>query len=135
MAEIQKGKISSIEATPLDTDGLATKAKVFSLTGGSVTMPLTIPWYLRGTMGNLAADVEVVFALFEDKTGYIIGRADGEFQGHIPYNTIFDKNVDITQSLNVTENANAADFVSQAYGSTNEHTHTDSQNGKKTPPN
>lgn len=129
MADIQKGKISSIEASPLDNNGLATKAKVFSLTGGSVTMPLTIPWYLRGTMGNLAADVEVVFALFEDKTGYILGRADGEFQGHMPYDTTFDKGVA------VTENVNAADFVSATYGSTNEHTHTDSQSGTTTPPN
>ncbi len=129
MADIQKGKISSIEASPLDNNGLATKAKVFSLTGGSVTMPLTIPWYLRGTMGNLAADVEVVFALFEDKTGYILGRADGEFQGHMPYDTTFDKGVA------VTKNVNAADFVSATYGSTNEHTHTDSQSGTTTPPN
>jgi len=129
MADIQKGKISSIEASPLDNNGLATKAKVFSLTGGSVTMPLTIPWYLRGAMGNLAADVEVVFALFEDKTGYILGRADGEFQGHIPYDTTFDKGV------TVTENASAADFISATYGSTNEHTHMDSQSGKTTPPN
>lgn len=129
MADIQKGKISSIEASPVDNNGLATKAKVFSLTGGSVTMPLTIPWYLRGTMGALAADVEVVFVLFEDKTGYILGRADGEFQGHIPYDTTFDK------GIVVTKNVNAADFVSDVYGSTNEHTHTDSQSGTTTAPN
>ena len=128
MADIQKGKISTIEGSPVDAKGNATTAKVFSLTGGSVTKPLVIPWYLRGSMGNLEADVEVVFVLFEDKSGYILGRFDGEFQGNVPYDVTFD------YSITVTENASAADFVSDVYGSTNSHIHTDSQGGSTTAP-
>ena len=90
MSQILKGKISSIEASPVDGKGHAATAKIISLTGGAVTRPLVIPWYLRGTMGNLAPGIEVVYALFEDKSGYILGREDGNFQEHIPYDLIID---------------------------------------------
>ena len=135
MAEILKGKISSIEASPVDAKGHPTTAKVISSTGGSVTRPLIIPWYLRGTMGNLLSDTEVVYALFEDKTGYILGRFDGEFQEHIPYDLIIDGNTTTNGESTVTGNVSAADFVSKTYGSTNSHTHTDSQGGSTTAPN
>lgn len=134
MSEILKGKISSIETSPVDAKGLATAAKVVSLIGGSVTRPLVIPWYLRGTMGNLAPGTEVVYVLFEDKSGYILGRFDGHFQEHIPYDLIIDGNTTTNGQATVTGNVSAADFVSDTCGSYNAHTHTDSQGGDTTPP-
>jgi len=135
MAEIFKGTISTIEAAPVDDNGYSTTAKVLSAVGGSVSRPLTIPWNLRSTMGNLAPGVEVVYALFEDKSGYILGRLDGNFQTHIPYNLTIDGDTTTNGSSTVSGNVNAADFVSNTYGSTNSHTHTDSQGGKTTAPN
>ena len=50
---IQKGKISSVEGKA-DRNGDKTTARVLPSTADSmVTRPLTIPWYLRGEMGNL----------------------------------------------------------------------------------
>ena len=102
MAEIQKGKISTIEEAPVDDWGHPTTARVFSLTGGSVTRPLIIPWYLRGTMGDLKPEDEVVFVLFEDMTGWILGRFDGNFQKYVPYDVIVDGFVEITDYADVT---------------------------------
>ncbi len=135
MSKILKGKISSIEAEPIDHKEHPTTAKVVSLISGAVTRPLIIPWWLRGTMGNLAPDVEVVYAEFEDKTGFILARFDGNCQLHIPYDLIIDG--DTTQNGNSTTNGNvnATDFVSDTCGSYNEHLHTDSQGGTTSPPN
>ena len=49
-----------------------------------VTRPLTIPWYLRGEMGNLTPGTEVAYAMFEDGTGIILSRMDGEWDGIVP---------------------------------------------------
>lgn len=134
MSQILKGKISSIETAPVDEKEHPMTAKIVSLIGGAVTRPLIIPWYLRGTMGNLAPGTEVVYALFEDKTGYILGRFDGNFQEHIPYDLIIDGNITQNGNSTVSGNVNAADFVSQQCGSHNGHTHKDSQGGSTTPP-
>lgn len=129
MSEILKGTISSIESEPVDDNGYPTTAKIISSIGGAVTRPLIIPWYLRSTMGNLETGVEIVFVLFEDKTGYIIGRFDGNIQTNIPYDIVISGNATISGSVT------AADFISASYGSTNSHTHTDSQGGTTSPPN
>lgn len=69
MAEIDKGMISALK------DG-GTKAEVIpSNAKDSVTAPLTVPVLLRG---NLSANTEVVYAMFEDNTGIIIDRLDGK---------------------------------------------------------
>ena len=68
---IQKGKISSVEGKA-DRNGDKTTARVLPSTADSmVTRPLTIPWYLRGEMGNLTPGTEVAYAMFEDGTGII----------------------------------------------------------------
>ena len=128
MSKILKGKISTIESQPVDSNELATTAKVISLIGGSVTMPLIIPWYLRGDMGKLQPGTEVVYVEFEDKTGYILGRFDGDFQGTVPYDITVDG------SITATDDVNAPDFVSDSCGSYNEHKHTDSQSGTTSEP-
>ena len=78
---IQKGKISSVEGKA-DRNGDKTTARVLPSTADSmVTRPLTIPWYLRGEMGNLTPGTEVAYAMFEDGTGIILSRMDGEWDG------------------------------------------------------
>ena len=123
MAEIQKGKISTIETEPVDEWNHPTTARVFALTGGSVTRPLIIPWWLRGSMGNLKPGDEVVYIIFEDMTGWILGRFDGNFQHYVPYDVILDGFVKVTNYADVTNNVSGADFISAEYGSTNNHTH------------
>lgn len=78
MGEIEKGVILSIEGS-MDRNGNRTTARVQSMNAfGTTTLPLTIPWYLRGAMGNLCKGTEVVYTLFDDATGVILSRMDGE---------------------------------------------------------
>lgn len=81
---IQKGKISTVEGAA-DRNGDKTTARVLPCTAdGMVTRPLTIPWWLRGKMGNLKPGDEVAYAMFEDGTGIILSRMDGEWNGTVP---------------------------------------------------
>jgi hypothetical protein len=81
---IQKGKISTVEGAA-DRNGDKTAARVLPCTAdGMVTRPLTIPWWLRGKMGNLKPGDEVAYAMFEDGTGIILSRMDGEWDGTVP---------------------------------------------------
>lgn len=81
---IQKGKISTVEGDA-DRNGDKTTARVLPCTAdGMVTRPLTIPWWLRGKMGNLKPGDEVAYAMFEDGTGIILSRMDGEWDGTVP---------------------------------------------------
>ena len=83
MADIQKGKISTIEE-PLDVNGNKTRARVIPRQAdGVVTKPLVIVDRLRGEAGNLTKGTEVVFAVFPDQSGIILCRADGEWNGTI----------------------------------------------------
>ena len=109
---IQKGKISSVEGKA-DRNGDKTTARVLPSTADSmVTRPLTIPWYLRGEMGNLTPGTEVAYAMFEDGTGIILSRMDGEWDGIVPG--------DITVT--------SADVIATGISLTG-HTHTDSMGG------
>ena len=81
---IQKGKISTVEGAA-DRNGDKTTARVLPCTAdGMVTRPLTIPWWLRGKIGNLKPGDEVAYAMFEDGTGIILSRMDGEWDGTVP---------------------------------------------------
>lgn len=81
---IQKGKISTVEGAA-DRNGDKTAARVLPCTADDmVTRPLTIPWWLRGKMGNLKPGDEVAYAMFEDGTGIILSRMDGEWDGTVP---------------------------------------------------
>ena len=81
---IQKGKISTVEGAA-DRNGDKTTVRVLPCTAdGMVTRPLTIPWWLRGKMGNLKPGDEVAYAMFEDGTGIILSRMDGEWDGTVP---------------------------------------------------
>lgn len=81
MAQINKGKISTIEGAA-DSNGDKTAARVLPDTAdGVVTRPLVIPWHLRGKKGDLKPGVGVVFVQFDDGEGILISRADGEWPG------------------------------------------------------
>lgn len=85
MAEVEKGTISDIVPDPVDRNGDSTTARVMSsVRSGEISRPITIPWWLRGKMAELKPGDEVVFTIFEDMTGFIIGRADGEWPGIVP---------------------------------------------------
>lgn len=121
---IQKGTISSIEGAS-DRNGDPTRARVLPSTAdGAVTRPLTIPWYLRGEMGNLAPGTEVIYAVFEDGTGSIITRMDGEWSGTVLGDISVKKGkVDVLNGDVKAENI-----------SLKNHTHSESSGGTTTAP-
>lgn len=99
---IQKGKISTVEGAA-DRNGDKTTARVLPCTAdGMVTRPLTIPWWLRGKMGNLKPGDEVAYAMFEDGTGIILSRMDGEWDGTVPGSVKVDKGSVTVPDGNVT---------------------------------
>ena len=76
MGQIEKGKIASISGntarvTPSDAKG-------------KPTAKITIPWHLRGAAGNLQKGTLVVYVEFDDSTGLLLGRADGEWGAYLP---------------------------------------------------
>lgn len=111
---IQKGEISGTEG-PVDANGNDTRASVASKTAQGVVSPrLSIPWRLRGEMGNLTPGTEVVYAQFEDGTGIILDRLDGEWTPHIPGDvTMADGDVILEEG----------DLQTKKAASYNEHTH------------
>ena len=44
--------------------------------GGVVTIPLTVPFFL---IGALEVNTPVAYAVFEDNTGLVLARMDGEW--------------------------------------------------------
>lgn len=88
---IQKGTISTIEGQP-DRNDDKTTARVLPCTAdGVVTRPITIPWWLRGKMGNLKPGDEVAYVMFEDGTGILLSRMDGNWDGIVPGDVTIDK--------------------------------------------
>ncbi|MDO5574440.1 MAG: pre-mRNA-splicing factor [bacterium] len=82
-AGVYKGKILTLEGSDRNKD--PDKAKVQANTqDGAVSMSITIPWYLRGKMGDLKKQTEVAFVLFEDGSGIVLSRMDGEWKGIVP---------------------------------------------------
>lgn len=135
MAEIQKGTVSSI-LEPMDRNGDPTRAKVIPATAdASVSYFLTIPWWLRGTMGNLEAGTQVAYAAFNDYTGVLLARMDGEWTGEVPGdvtihgNTTVDEDSEILGEETVAGNVTAADLVTGAVASYNGHTHGGVESG------
>lgn len=121
---IQKGTISSIEGRA-DRNGDLTAARVIPCTAdGAVTRPLTIPWYLRGEMGKLSPGIEVIYAVFEDGTGAILSRMDGEWDGIVPGDVTVKKG-----TFKVPDGDVEAGTISLK-----SHTHTESEGGQTTSP-
>lgn len=76
MGQINKGTIASIEGS--------TARVVPSDAGAKPTAKITIPWHLRGATGNLKKGAPVVYVEFDDSTGLLLGRADGEWGEYLP---------------------------------------------------
>ena len=76
MGQINKGKIASISGN--------TARVVPSDANAKPTAKITIPWHLRGDTGNLKKGTAVVYVEFEDSTGLLLGRADGEWGAYLP---------------------------------------------------
>lgn len=99
MSYIEKGIILTIEGET-DRNENHTKARVQSKTAeGTTTLPLTIPWYLRGSMGMLEKGTEVVYALFDDATGVILARMDGNWEGRMEETQLFIDLMDTTATV------------------------------------
>ena len=99
MSYIEKGIILTIEGEA-DRNENPTKARVQSKTAeGTTTLPLTIPWYLRGSMGMLKKGTEVVYALFDDATGVILARMDGNWEGKMEETQLFIDLMDTTATV------------------------------------
>ena len=71
MGQINKGTIASISGN--------TARVVPSDASTRPTAKITIPRSLRGDSGNLKKGTEVVYVEFDDTTGLLLGRADGEW--------------------------------------------------------
>lgn len=76
MGQIHKGEIATISGkkarvVPLDKEDKA-------------TAKLVIPWHLRGDTGELEVGDEVVYAEFDDGTGIILSRMDGDWGEYLP---------------------------------------------------
>lgn len=83
MSVVQKGIILTLEGET-DKNGNPTRARVQSASAeGTSTLPIVIPWYLRGKMGNLEKGTEIAFVVFDDCTGIIVSRMDGNWDGTI----------------------------------------------------
>lgn len=76
MGQINKGKIASISGN--------TARVVPSDANAKPTTKITIPWHLRGDTGKLKKDTEVVYVEFDDSTGLLLGRTDGEWGEYLP---------------------------------------------------
>lgn len=66
---VLKGKVSAVL-----NDGAAVTVTPYG--GGVVTTQLTVPFFL---VGALDVNVPVVYAIFEDNTGIVLSRMDGEW--------------------------------------------------------
>lgn len=113
MGIIEKGIILTIEGEQ-DRNENYTKATVQSVSAeGTSTLPLSIPWYLRGKMGNLEKGMEVSYAVFDDQTGIILSRMDGNWDGMIEEKSLIidtlgeiakvEGNVDVSEELTGTK--------------------------------
>jgi len=129
MSEIGKGIISTIESGPLDKNGDCTRARVLPSSQPDMpTKPLIIPWHLRGAMGALKAGDTVVFALFDDLSGIILERMDGEWTGIIP------GSVTVIENIEAMENISAKDVTTENVASQNSHIHGNGNEGADTTP-
>ena len=68
---VQKGKISAVL-----NEGKSVTVTPYS--GNTVTAPITVPYFL---VGALPIGTPVAYVAFEDNTGIVLSRMDGEWNG------------------------------------------------------
>lgn len=70
---VQKGKVSAV----LNNGKMVT---VTPYVGNTVTTPITVPVFL---VGVLPVGTPVAYVVFDDNTGIVLSRMDGEWNGTI----------------------------------------------------
>ena len=121
-----KAKVSTLEGS--DRNGDPDQARVLPLVGdGVVTRPYALLWSMRGGMSPLAVGDVVVCARFEDGTGIVLCRADGEWGGFVP------GPVTVEGQLTGLSGADFSEDVTAAGISVSTHTHTCPDGGTSGP--
>lgn len=100
---IEKGVISTVSG-----DGKTVTA-VPSFSDAPVSPTLTVPFFLAG---SLTVGMPVVYAQFEDNTGVVLARMDGDW------------NHALAGDVEIKGNITAQDMITGAVSSYNGHTHT-----------
>lgn len=107
---IEKGKVSTV----MDGGKSVTATPYI---GGTVTAPLIVPEFL---LDCLTVGMPIVYAAFDDNTGIVLARMDGEW------------NHKVLGTLDVTGIISAADVTAGAVESLASHTHTYERGGSGT---
>ena len=115
---VKKGQISSVSE-----DG-KTAVVILGNAQNSVTPPLTVPFFLWGC---LKVDMPVAYADFEDGTGIILARLDGEWN-----HTLYEQ-VRIEGTAEVTGLIKAADLTTEKVPNYNSHIHQETGSITTTP--
>lgn len=100
MTDINKGEVSAIV-----DDGRKVNVKPY--TGEIVTVDLVVPFFL---MGGLEVGMPVVYAAFDDNTGIVLARMDGEWSH------------DMSGDITIRGKVKAVDFTTDV-AAFNIHTH------------
>lgn len=77
MGQINKGQIASIDGD--------TARVVPSDASAKPTAKIVIPWHMRGDTGKLEKGTSVVYVEFDDGTGLLLGRTDGNWGEFLPH--------------------------------------------------
>ncbi len=101
MAEIKKGLVSTLPGKYEATAAICNHP-------GAVSCTLTVPFYL---VGCLKVGMPIAFVEFDDCTGLVLARMDGDW------------NHDLEGSVNVQENVTTSDMITPT-AAFNAHTHT-----------
>lgn len=75
---VQKGKVAAV------LDGGKT-VTVTPYVGSTVTAPIVVPFFL---IGALPVGTPVAYVVFEDSTGIVLSRMDGEWNRNILYREV-----------------------------------------------
>lgn len=110
MAEIKKGLVSTLPGKYEATAAICNHP-------GAVSCTLTVPFYL---VGCLKVGMPIAFVEFDDCTGLVLARMDGDW------------NHDLEGSVNVQENVTTSDMITPTAGF-NAHTHTGVHGETSTP--
>lgn len=120
---IDKGYVSSI------LDGGKKVTAIPATSGDVVTQPLTVPFFLLGTMKPRK---EIVFCSFPDGTGLVMAALDGSWNHDLAGNVAISGT--LSAAAVVASGAVSGGSVSAGGVSLGSHTHTDSRGGSTSGP-
>ena len=120
---IEKGVISTIG------DGGKTAAAVPSFSDTPVSATLTVPFYL---IGCLEPGMAIVYVQFQDNTGVVLARMDGEWSHTLRGDVSIRGNHTVTGAQTVTGTVTAANLITET-AAFNSHTHTCPDGGTSGP--